>query len=93
LPRDEAGKFFPKFFVIKNRHTRSHHGMTRYHQWLQDLEGVDALAILTDADLLSHENGHALFYDGLEPLQNQCIMISADPDYFLENLKDVITCS
>ena len=66
--------------------------MTRHHQWLQDLGGVDALAILTDADLLSHENGHALFYDGLEPLQNQCIMISADPDYFLENLKDVITC-
>lgn len=63
--------------------------MTRYHQWLQDLEGVDALAILTDADLLSHENGHALFYDGLEPLQNQCIIISADPEYFLENLKDV----
>ena len=67
----------------------SEYGMTRHHQWLQDLERVDALAILTDSDLLSHEDGHALFYDGLEALQNQCIIISADPEYFLENLKHV----
>jgi hypothetical protein len=56
------------------------------HVWLQNLQGVDALAILTDADLLSHKNGHALYYDGVEPLENECIIISADPDHFLENL-------
>lgn len=67
--------------------------MAQKPQWLQDLKGVEALAILTDADLLSHKNGHALYYDGLEPLQNECIIISADPDYFLENLKCVSTLS
>jgi hypothetical protein len=59
------------------------------HPWLQNLDGIDALAILTDADLSSHKNGHALFYDGIEPLENDCIIISADPEYFLENLKNV----
>jgi hypothetical protein len=59
------------------------------HSWLQNLNGVDALAILTDADLLSHKNGHALFYDGVEALENECAIISADPDYFFENLVNV----
>jgi len=58
-------------------------------QWLQNLQGVDALAILTDSDLISHKNGHALYYDGVEALENDCIIISAEPEYFLENLKDV----
>jgi hypothetical protein len=65
--------------------------MAQKLHWLQDLKGVDALAILTDADLLSHKNGHALYYDGVEPLQNECIIISAEPEYFLENLKSVRT--
>ena len=63
--------------------------MTLDRSWLDDLEGVDALAVLTDADLLSHENGHALFFDGIEPLLDQCILISADPQYLLQNLKYV----
>ena len=67
--------------------------MTLDRSWLDDLEGVDALAILTDADLLSHENGHALFFDGLEPLLDQCILISADPQYLLQNLKHVTSSS
>ena len=63
--------------------------MAESHAWLHNLAGVDALAILTDSDLLSHKNGHALFYDGVEVLENSCIIISADPDYFFENLKSV----
>ena len=58
-------------------------------QWLQNLEGVDALAILTDSDLISHKNGHSLYYEGVEALENDCIIISSEPDYFLENLKCV----
>src|SRR5579859_2122356 len=58
-------------------------------QWLQNLQGVDALAILTDSDLISHKNGHALYYDSLEALENDCIIISSEPEYFLENLKSV----
>ena len=58
-------------------------------QWLQNLGQVDAVAILTDSDLISHKNGHALYYDGVEALENDCIIISAEPDYFLENLKTV----
>jgi hypothetical protein len=64
--------------------------MAQSQRWLHHLEGVDALAILTDADLLSHRNGHALFYDGVEPLENDCVIISADPDFFFENLKNVL---
>jgi hypothetical protein len=63
--------------------------MAKSQAWLHNLDGVDALAILTDADLLSHKNGHALFYDGVESLENSCIIISADPNYFFENLKSV----
>jgi hypothetical protein len=59
------------------------------HGWLHNLDGVDALAILTDADLLLHKNGHALFYDGVEALENECAIISANPEYFLENLINV----
>jgi len=57
--------------------------------WLKHLHGVNALAVLTDSDLLAHKNGHALFYDGVEALEHGCIIISADPEYFLENLKAV----
>ena len=57
--------------------------------WLYALDGVDALAILTDADLLSHRNGHALFFDGLEPILDQCVIISSEPEYFVENLTSV----
>jgi len=63
--------------------------MAKSHAWLRNLDGVDALAILTDSDLLSHKNGHALFFDGVESLENTCIIISADPDYFFQNLKSV----
>jgi hypothetical protein len=95
LPRDFSGEIFGKICLVSSQVKNNvipplKNVMTRHHPWLQDLEGVNALAILTDADLLSHENGHALFYDGLEPLLNQCIIISADPEYFLDNLKDVI---
>lgn len=58
-------------------------------QWLRELKGVNALAILTDSDLLAHKNGHELFYDGLDALENDCIIISADPEHFLENLTAV----
>jgi len=58
-------------------------------EWLQNLDQVDALAILTDSDLISHKNGHALYYDGVEALENDCIIISSEPDYFLDNLKSV----
>jgi hypothetical protein len=68
-------------------------GMTPDRSWLDDLQGVDALAILTDADLLSHENGHSLFYDGIAPLLDQCLLISADPLYLFQNLKHVKQCS
>ena len=67
--------------------------MTLDRSWLDDLQGVDTLAILTDADLLSHKNGHSLFYDGIEPLVDQCILISADPQYLLQNLKHVTPSS
>jgi len=63
--------------------------MAKSQTWLHNLDGVDALAILTDSDLLSHKNGHALFYSGVEALENSCIIISADPNYFFENLKSV----
>jgi len=62
-------------------------------QWLQNLQGIDALAILTDADLLSHKNGHALYFDGVEPLENECVLISPDPEFFLENLVHVLSLS
>ena len=61
----------------------------KHKKWLQNLSGVDAFAVLTDADLLSHKNALALFYDGIEPLLSQCVVISSNPDTFLENLTSV----
>jgi hypothetical protein len=89
----ENPKISPSSFSFKCRPCALDDGMTPDRSWLDDLQGVDALAILTDADLLSHENGHSLFYDGIEPLLDQCLLISADPLYLFQNLKHVKPCS